>query len=156
MRTRALQHLALLAVASVSTAVSAAQAQSTTDTRLLSQPAVSATRVAFAYSGDLWTAKLDGSDVRRITTADGDEINPAFSPDGAMITFSANYDGNTDVYVVSALGGAPKRLTFHPGGDGAQGLRPTANAYSLSPRATRSPARTRNSTPCRSRAASRT
>ena len=106
------------------TAASVAQAQNTTDTRLLSQPAVSATRVAFAYAGDLWTAKLDGTDVRRITTADGDEINPAFSPDGSLVSFSANYDGNTDVYVVPALGGAPRRLTYHPGVDLAQGFTP--------------------------------
>ena len=44
-----------------------------TDTRLLSQPALSATHIAFAYAGDLWVARLDGSDVRRLTTADGDE-----------------------------------------------------------------------------------
>lgn len=119
MRTPALALLLTVAFISRSS-----QAQNTTDTRLLSQPAVSATRVAFSYSGDLWTAKLDGSDVRRITTADGDESNPSFSPDGSTLAFSANYDGNTDVYVVSALGGAPKRLTFHPGGDVSQGFTP--------------------------------
>ncbi|MEP7346011.1 MAG: hypothetical protein ABI877_12120, partial [Gemmatimonadaceae bacterium] len=95
-----------------------------TDTRLLSQPALSATHVAFAYGGDLWVARLDGSDVRRLTAADGDEQNPAFSPDGKLIAFSANYDGNTDVYVVSATGGVPKRLTWHPGEDLVQGFAP--------------------------------
>ena len=49
----------------------AAAQVSTTDTRLPAQPAVSASRSAFAYAGDLWTAKLVGSDVRRLTTADG-------------------------------------------------------------------------------------
>ena len=53
-----------------------------TDTRLLAQPAVSATHVAFVYAGDLWSAKLDGSDVRRLTTSEGPVSNPAFSPDG--------------------------------------------------------------------------
>ena len=60
-----------------------AAAQSTTDTRLLSEPAVSATHVAFAYAGDLWSARLDGSNLVRLTTADGDETTPVFSPDGA-------------------------------------------------------------------------
>ena len=82
---------ALLATAAI------AGAQSTTDTRLLTQPAVSATRVAFIYEGDLWSAKLDGTDVRRLTTADGDESAPFFSPDGSLIAFSANYDGNTEI-----------------------------------------------------------
>jgi tricorn protease len=97
---------------------------STTDTRLLAQPAVSATQVAFIYAGDLWVARLDGTDVRRLTTADGDEQNPVFSPDGKLIAFSANYDGNVDVYVIPATGGAPKRLTWHPSADIVQGFTP--------------------------------
>lgn len=97
---------------------------STTDTRLLAQPALSATHVSFAYAGDLWSARLDGTDVRRLTTADGDEQNPVFSPDGKLIAFSANYDGNTDVYIVPVMGGEPKRLTWHPGGDVVQGFTP--------------------------------
>ena len=110
--------LALIGAAAV------ANAQNTTDTRLLSQPAVSATRVAFVYAGDLWSAKIDGSDVRRLTTADGDESSPYFSPDGSLIAFSGNYDGNTDVYVIPATGGVPKRLTYHPSPDIAQGFSP--------------------------------
>jgi tricorn protease len=105
-------------------AASPLAAQSVTDTRLLTEPAVSATRVAFAYAGDLWSARLDGSDLRRLTTADGDEGSPAFSPDGSLIAFTGNYDGNQDVYVVSATGGMPTRLTYHPAPDVAQGFTP--------------------------------
>jgi tricorn protease len=101
-----------------------AVAQSTTDTRLLSQPAVSATHVAFAYAGDLWSAKLDGSDGVRLTTADGDESNPVFSPDGMLVAFTGNYDGNLDVYVVPVGGGTPRRLTYHPGTDAGQAFTP--------------------------------
>src|SRR6185295_10441964 len=120
----------LFKLSSVSLAVllagaSQSQAQvSTTDTRLLSQPAVSATQIAFAYAGDLWTARLDGTDVRRLTTADGDETNPVFSPDGKWIAFSGNYDGNRDVYLVAAAGGEPRRLTWHPASDIAQAFTP--------------------------------
>jgi tricorn protease len=89
----------------------------TTDTRLLQQPAISETHVAFVYAGDLWTARVDGTDVRRLTTDDGVESNPAFSPDGRMLAFSAQYEGNTDVYVMPAGGGVPTRLTWHPGPD---------------------------------------
>ena len=50
------------------------------DTRMLSQPAMSATHIAFAYAGDLWTARLDGTGVRRLTTHAGAESRPRFSP----------------------------------------------------------------------------
>ena len=94
------------------------------DTRFLHQPATSGTHVAFVYADDLWVARLDGTDVRRLTTDDGIESNPAFSPDGTSIAFSAQYDGNTDVYLVPAAGGVPTRLTWHPGADVVQGFTP--------------------------------
>ncbi|HLB54921.1 MAG TPA: PDZ domain-containing protein [Gemmatimonadales bacterium] len=97
---------------------------STTDTRLLAQPAVSPSHIAFMYAGDLWTARLDGSDVQRLTTADGDESNAVFSPDGKWIAFAGNYDGNTDAYVMPASGGEPRRLTWHPGNDIPQAFAP--------------------------------
>ena len=90
----------------------------TADTRLLTQPAISASHMAFIYAGDLFVADLGATEnptnVRRLTTDDGVESNPVFSPDGRTIAFSAQYDGNTDVYTVPVAGGAPTRLTWHP------------------------------------------
>jgi len=101
-----------------------ALAVDTKDTKFLTQPAVSATMVAFVYANDLWTADLDGKNVRRLTSDIGVESYPAFSPDGSLIAFSGQYDGNTDVYVVPAAGGVPKRLTWHPMADLVQGFTP--------------------------------
>jgi len=98
------------------------------DTRLLHQPATNGTHVAFVYADDLWVARLDGSDVRRLTTDDGVESKPAFSPDGRQIAFSAQYDGNTDVFLLPVEGGAPRRLTWHPGRDEVQGFTPDGRA----------------------------
>ena len=70
------------------------------DTRMLSDPAISTDRIAFIYAGDLWTCDLDGGNVRRLTSSPGTESSPAFSPDGKWIAFSAQYEGNIDVYVV--------------------------------------------------------
>src|SRR5688500_19564087 len=81
------------------------------DTRLVSDPAVSADRIAFAYANDLWVANLDGSGVRRLTSHPGIESRPRFSPDGKSIAFAGEYDGNTDVFVVATEGGVPQRLT---------------------------------------------
>ena len=105
------------------------------DTRLLTQPAVSADRVAFAYANDLWVANADGSGVRRLTSHPGIEGSPRFSPDGKWIAFSGEYDGNTDVYIVAAEGGVPQRLTWHPGEDLPQGFTPDgASVVFTSPR----------------------
>ena len=84
------------------------------DTRMLSQPAISANNIAFIYAEDLWVAKSDGSQPKRLTVDRGIESSPVFSPDGKTIAFSAQYDGNTDVYVIPVEGGVPKRLTWHP------------------------------------------
>ena len=92
-------------------------AQNTTDTRLLWQPTISKNAIAFIYAEDLWVANRDGSYPRRITVSDGIESNPIFSPDGSMIAFTGQYDGNTDVFIVPTAGGVPKRLTWHPGAD---------------------------------------
>ena len=43
------------------------------DTRLVSQPAVSAKNIAFVYAEDLWIANLDGTNPRRLTSDAGVE-----------------------------------------------------------------------------------
>ncbi|WP_077033278.1 S41 family peptidase [Pelomonas sp. KK5] len=84
---------------------------------LLRQPSLSKDRIAFVYSGDIWTADRNGANARQLTSAAAAETAPHFSPDGQWIAFSASYDGNTDVYVMPAAGGQPRRLTWHPGAD---------------------------------------
>jgi len=96
----------------------------TVDTKFLAKPAISAERISFAYADDLWTADLDGRNVRRLTSGVGTETNPVFSPDGSFVAFSGQYDGNIDVYVVPAGGGVPKRLTWHPSPDLVLGCTP--------------------------------
>jgi tricorn protease len=91
---------------------------------MLSQPAISATRIAFIYAEDLWIANTDGSDPRRLTVDEGIEADPHFSPDGKFISFSAQYDGNTDIFIIPSEGGIPGRLTWHPGTDLARGFTP--------------------------------
>jgi len=129
-----MQTLRVLSLTGILTAAAAALTPAvnarvdTADTKLLTQPAISANHVAFVYAGDLFVADLNGTgnptNVRRLTTDDGVETNPAFSPDGKLIAFSAQYDGNTDVFVVPVSGGSPTRLTWHPMADVVQGFTP--------------------------------
>ncbi|HEY7182088.1 MAG TPA: PDZ domain-containing protein, partial [Blastocatellia bacterium] len=110
MRTCALTILSLFALAS------ACFAQTETPT-LLQKPAFNGSQIVFSYAGDLWIVSREGGAAKRLTTGVGEENNPMFSPDGTMIAFTGEYDGNIDVYVVPAAGGVPKRLTWHPGAD---------------------------------------
>src|SRR5262249_17610467 len=94
------------------------------ETRLLRHPTVSRDSVAFEYAGDLWVVSRNGGQARRLTSTQGVELDPYFSPDGSQIAFSSTVAGNTDVYVVPAAGGDPKRLTYHPGVDRVRGWTP--------------------------------
>lgn len=94
------------------------------DTRMMEMPTVSAEHVAFSYAGDLWLCGLDGGLARRLTAHPGFESRPRFSPDGAWIAFSGEYDGNTDVYLMPTAGGEPRRLTWHPDLDLVCGFTP--------------------------------
>jgi tricorn protease len=93
-------------------------------TRLLRQPTVSSSQVAFAYANNIWIASREGGDARRLTSFQGLTANPKFSPDGRLLAFTGTYGGNADVYVVAADGGEPRRLTWHPGGDIVQSWTP--------------------------------
>jgi tricorn protease len=102
---------AILIVAAGSAIVSAAPA------KLARHPDYHDGKIAFSYLGDIWTANEDGSAVHRVTDNIAREVYPRFSPDGKWIAFASNRYGNYDVFVVSAAGGTPKRLTYHTGND---------------------------------------
>ncbi len=91
---------------------------------LMQKPTLSKTHIAFAYAGDLWLAPREGGEARLLTSGAGTKSDPVFSPDGSMIAFSGDYDGNVDVYVMPSGGGVPRRLTHHPAVDEVVGWAP--------------------------------
>ncbi len=93
-------------------------------TRLVRQPTLSATHVAFTYGSDLWIADRAGGVARRLTSTSAVESHPHFSPDGRWIAFTSNRSGVPQVYVVSVEGGAPRRLTWYPAASEARGWTP--------------------------------
>jgi tricorn protease len=84
---------------------------------LLQEPAVSRTKIAFTYAGDLWTVDRSGGEAHRLVAPGGEHHSPIFSPDGTRVAYTCRQDGNVDVYVVDAGGGEPVRITYHPGTD---------------------------------------
>jgi len=82
-------------------------------TRLLRQPDIHGDTVAFVYAGDIWLASANGGDARRLTSDEGMEYFPKFSPDGRSIAFTGDYSGSRQVFVISVDGGAPRQLTYY-------------------------------------------
>src|SRR3954463_9063842 len=80
-------------------------------TRLLRFPTTNGSQIVFCYAGELYTVAREGGIARRLTSGPGYSSFPRFSPDGAQLAFTSQYDGNTEVYVMPGEGGVPKRLT---------------------------------------------
>ncbi len=84
------------------------------EARLLRQPNINNNQVAFVYAGDIWSVSTQGGVSRKLTSFEGLELFPIFSPDGKWIVFSGEYSGTRQIYVMPAEGGMPTQLTFYP------------------------------------------
>ncbi|MBN1271413.1 MAG: PD40 domain-containing protein [Candidatus Aminicenantes bacterium] len=105
----------------------AASRWSSADGPLLRFPDIFEDTIVFVQGEDIWTVPATGGVAHRITLHDGEERFPKFSPDGKMIAFTGEYDGNGDVYVMNIHGGDITRVTFHPGYDEVVGWHPVKN-----------------------------
>ncbi len=71
--------------------------------------------IVFTAEGDLWRVAVRGGVAERLTTHPAQETNPAISPDGRLVAYSAAYEGPTEVYTLPLDGGVPTRLTYEGG-----------------------------------------
>jgi tricorn protease len=82
------------------------------EARLLRFPTIHGDTIVFTYAGNLYAVAASGGVARRLTGHDGFEMFARFSPDGKHLAFTGQYDGNTEVYLMPAGGGVPRRLTY--------------------------------------------
>lgn len=94
---------------------------------LMRFPDVNENSVVFVSGEDIWSVPVAGGIATRLTIHDGQERFPKFSPDGKLIAFTGEYDGNADVYVMNVYGGNITRVTYHPGYDEVVGWHPMKN-----------------------------
>ena len=103
----------VLATLFVACALQVNAAETRTDeARLLRFPTVGGGNIVFSYAGNLYRVADNGGAAVKLTSHVGYECFPKISPDGQTIAFTAQYDGNTEVYTMPVTGGEPKRVTF--------------------------------------------
>lgn len=83
------------------------------ESRLLRFPDISKDKIAFVYAGDIWIVDANGGTARQLTSHEGIELFPKFSPDGKWIAFSGEYSGNRQIYIIPVEGGTPTQLTYY-------------------------------------------
>ena len=69
-------------------------------------------------SYDIFSAKLDGSGLTRLTKSDGYDAEAIVSPDGQKIVFTSMRSGDLDIYLMNHDGTGVRRLTSEKGYDG--------------------------------------
>ena len=60
------------------------------DARMMRQPGVSATQIAFVYAGDIWVVDKAGGVAVRLSSPKWEESFPRFSPDGSLLAFTGD------------------------------------------------------------------
>jgi tricorn protease len=68
--------------------------------------------IAFVCEDDLWLVPTEGGNPRRLTSNLGVVSTPRFSPDGTLLAFAGREEGAAEVYVMAAVGGSARRLTY--------------------------------------------
>lgn len=72
-------------------------------------------RIAFSSDRSgrpmIYTMKMDGTDLKRLTFAGKYNASPSWSPDGKQIAFAGHDKGHFDIFVINADGTGLKRLT---------------------------------------------
>lgn len=73
--------------------------------------------IFFAWDGDIFRVPAEGGLALKIVSMKGTETAPLVSPDGTLLAFAANEEGNYNVYVVPLAGGPVEQLTYHDASD---------------------------------------
>lgn len=74
-------------------------------------------QIYFSYDGDIFRVPAEGGTALSFVSLNGNETAPKVSPDGKLLAFASDINGNNDIFIVPIEGGKIKRLTYHEGND---------------------------------------
>ncbi len=75
-------------------------------------------RITFSTgTDDPYVVNANGSGLRKLTSNPANDFDPAWSPDGRMIAFRSERDGNTEIYLMAADGSTQRNLSRDPSDD---------------------------------------
>jgi len=84
-------------------------------------PSPDGTRIAFTFAwypegtsqldGEIYVSAIDGTNMTRLTNAEGMDDQPTWSPDGTRIAFRSVRSGHSDIWVMGANGTGQTNLT---------------------------------------------
>lgn len=73
---------------------------------------------------EIYITKADGTEIKRLTFIKGLDETPIWSPDGRLILFCSERDGNYEIYLMDADGKNQRNITKHPAHDGHPNFSP--------------------------------
>jgi len=82
------------------------------DAAYLRQPTLQGDTVVFVSDDDLWRASAHGGVAQRLTAGLAEPSTPCLSPDGRWIAYIGRDEQHPEVYLMPALGGPSRRLTW--------------------------------------------
>ncbi len=81
-------------------------------------------KIAFTYKGDLYVVDSGGGLARQLTSNNAYESDPVWTRDSKKIFFSSYREGSKDIFLTSAEGGVPERITNIPGSETPKAVLP--------------------------------
>ena len=67
--------------------------------------------IAFDLLGDIYSMPISGGEATALTSGSSYDVQPRFSPDGKMISFTSDRDGIDNLWVMNTDGSKPKQIT---------------------------------------------
>ena len=81
-------------------------------------------QVAFSYKGDIFLVSVNGGKATQLTSNPAYDSDPVWTTDGKNLYFSSYREGGKDIWMTSAEGGAPVRITNLPGSETPKAVLP--------------------------------